>query len=277
MREITFEELKNIEKDILFQFDNYCRLFSLRYSLGGGTLLGAVRHNGFIPWDDDVDVMMPRPDYDRFLAICKENKPPFDVISHESDPDYYHLFSKAQARFTFTDNGSNNKRYGISIDVFPIDGLGGDQRVAVRNFNRSSFWRELLIAKKWARYSRSKTHSIIYEPIRLTLFILSRFVSANKLITKIEKIMRSIDFDSSEYAGCICGSYRTAEIIPADHFKHYREIMFEGKPLLCIRDYEQYLQQHYGDYMKLPPKEKQVTHHTFKAYVLDEEEKGVKS
>ena len=272
MREITFEELKAIEKDVLFQFNDYCCANSLRYSLGGGTLLGAVRHGGFIPWDDDVDVMMPRPDYDLFLTICKEKEPPFDVISHESDYDYYHLFSKAQARHTFTDNGSNNKRYGISIDVFPIDGLGEDQHAAVKNFNRSSFLRELLIAKKWARYSRSKTHSIIYEPIRLGLFIISRFVSADRLITKIEKIMRSIDFETSEYAGCVCGSYRTAEIVPADNFKHYTEIMFEGKPLQCIRDYEQYLRQHYGDYMKLPPKEKQVTHHNFKAYVLEKED-----
>ena len=106
MKEVTFVELKEIEKQILFQFDDYCRAHSLRYSLGGGTLLGAVRHGGFIPWDDDVDVMMPRPDYDRFLDICKEQEPPFDVISHESDPDYYHLFSKAQARHTFTDMGS---------------------------------------------------------------------------------------------------------------------------------------------------------------------------
>lgn len=271
MKEVTFEELKEIEKEILFQFDSYCCENSLRYSLGGGTLLGAVRHNGFIPWDDDVDVMMPRPDYDRFLSMCKEKEPPFDVISHDSDSDYYHLFSKAQARNTYTDNGSNNKRYGINIDVFPIDGLGGDQHQAVKNFNRSSFLRELLIAKKWARFSRSKTHSMIYEPIRLVLFLISRFASADKLIRKIEKIMRSIDFESSEYAGCVCGSYRTAEIIPAEHFKHYKGILFEGRELQCIRDYDQYLRQHYGDYMKLPPKEKQVTHHTFKAYILDEE------
>jgi len=78
------KEVQKIALSLLIEFDNICKAQSLRYSLGGGTLLGAVRHNGFIPWDDDIDVMMPRPDYEKFLKYCTENLLPFDILSYAS-------------------------------------------------------------------------------------------------------------------------------------------------------------------------------------------------
>ena len=269
MKKVTFDELREIEADLLYSFDDICRNQGFRYSLGGGSLLGAIRHHGFIPWDDDVDVMMPRKDYQSFLKYCKESSVPFRVIDNGSDVDYLNLFAKIEAINTFTDNHSNNKRYGINIDVFPLDGLGDSYKEAKKNFNKTSFQRELLNACKWKSFSRSKTHSLYLEPIRLFFFLISRFTNPQKLINRIEKQMQKDDFDDSTWAGCICGSYRVKEIVPRIELSEYDDVQFENHMLRALRNYKRYLTQHYGDYMKLPPKEKQITHHTFDAYLLE--------
>ena len=267
--ELSLEEIKKIEYELLMQFHKICTEQSYRYSLGGGTLLGAIRHRGFIPWDDDIDVMMPRPDYDRFIDYCINNNTPFILFSHECDENYIMLDAKLSSKDTIIVDSSligGKKEIGIHIDVFSIDGLGMTEKEAVSQYNRTSIKRELLNAKTWKRFFKSKTHSFYYEPLRFALYFFSRFCNAHKLIRNIERINRSIDFDSSTYAGCVSGAYRSKEIMEKAVFDEYTEIEFEGAYFKAIKKYDAYLHKHYGDYMELPPVEKRVTHHTFKAY-----------
>lgn len=137
MKELSIQEIKDIELSLLIQFDLICNDQQLRYSLGGGTLLGAIRHNGFIPWDDDVDVMMPRPDYDMFLKYCRDNPIPFFLVCHEYNPNYKNLFAKVVApNTTIIDSSINieSTEMGVHIDVFPIDGLGQSDSDAIKQF-----------------------------------------------------------------------------------------------------------------------------------------------
>ncbi|MDO4634833.1 MAG: LicD family protein [Streptococcus sp.] len=268
MKELTLEEIQKVSLRLLRSFDEICQKENFRYSLGGGTLLGAIRHEGFIPWDDDIDLMMPRPDYEKFLKYCNDNPIEFDVFSLQSKDNYYELFAKLCNKDTAGENkdsvtGSN---MGVGIDIFPIDGLGNSYDEAIFNFNKTKFKRELMIAAKWTHFTRSKTRSIIFEPIRLAFYIMSRFVDKERLSKKIDEECQQIKFSDSEYSACISGVYREKEIMPTLTFKNYIKLKFEGTDFSVISQYDDYLKLHYGDYMILPPKEKQVSHHSTKFF-----------
>ena len=272
MKELTISEVKELEFELLVKFDDICRTHQWRYSLGGGSLLGAVRHHGFIPWDDDIDIIMPRPDYDKFVESSKNSNWKFVVRTHETTQGYNMLHGKIMNPNTvLIDSSINNSTYtiGIHIDIFPVDGLGQTYKEALRTFNRTALSRELLNAKTWKRYFKSKTHPFYYEPFRFLLFLISRFVDTESLINAIDKENRRFSFDTEQFAGCVSGCYRDKEILPQKVFSEYCEIPFEGRLFKCLMRYDDYLKSLYGDYMKLPPKEKQKSHHTFKAFLVE--------
>jgi len=265
----TLDELKKIELEILKQVHEICTNEGINYSLCGGTLLGAIRHGGFIPWDDDIDIFMSRPDYNKFIEHCKNHETPFKLISAETDPKYAYLFAKAMNRDTTIRelNGNRNGAdMGVYIDIFPIDGLGETYEQAKSEFEKTRFSRELLVAYNWKHFFRSKTRSVIYEPIRFAFFLLSRFTRSDKLIKKIQSKYPADSFKTSKYAGAICGSYRFKEILPIEVYSEFDTVSFEGCEFMSIKDKDAYLSSIYGNYMELPPEDKRVAHHTFEAY-----------
>lgn len=269
MQKIELAELKKIELDILCEIHRICQEQNIRYSLAAGTLLGAVRHGGFIPWDDDIDIFMPRPDYDRFIEFCKSNPIGFNIICSETNEKYKYLFAKAMARNTIIiEDFSNpdNIEMGIYVDIFPIDGLADTYESAKKEFNKTSFKRELLVAKNWKKFTRSKTRSWKYEPIRFAFFLLSRFISAKKIIKSLNDRFRKNPFEKMEYSACISSSYRQKDIMATSIFSEYIDIEFEGKTFKAFKNYHAYLSNIYGNYMELPPEEKRVSHHSFEAY-----------
>lgn len=268
-KELTLEELKKIELNLLIQIDKICREQGLRYSLIGGTLLGAVRHQGFIPWDDDIDIAMPRPDYEHFLTYCHNNCPQFLTICNKYEPKYGYLFAKICDANTIMIEKNANKNdisLGVYVDVFPIDGLGKTKKEAMKIFDRTEFQRELLVAANWRRYFRSKTHAWFYEPVRFIFYLLSRCVNFKRQIISIEKKTIKNSFDESKFCGAVCGAYRKKEIMPQEVYSEYVEMLFEGRFFLVLKNYDYYLTHIYGDYMQLPPEGKRVTHHMFSAY-----------
>lgn len=275
MTEINLEKLKALELELLKQFHDICIDENLRYSLGGGTLLGAVRHKGFIPWDDDIDVMMPRPDYEKFIDYCKNHNTPFAVKSHETDKTYVDLSAKIYNPDTIlidSDIAGSNDGIGVFIDLFIIDGLGNTKKQAVKAFRATSFKRELLVAAQWKKFFRSKTRAFYYEPIRFAMFLLSRCIDSDKIFCKIEKKYKKINFDSVNYAAAVGGSYREREIHQTRLFTEFIDLPFENYEFKGIADYDTYLKSNYGDYMALPPANKRIAHHTFKAYYKEAED-----
>lgn len=269
MREVSSTELKQLAVNILSEIDSICRSNSIRYTLIFGTLLGAVRHKGFIPWDDDVDIAMPRPDYKRFVEYCRDNKTTFGFISSECSHTYGRLFAKAYdqtTRLDINDSSLVDNHVGVYVDIFPVDGFGDSIEEAESIYDKTAIYRGLLNARCWRKFIKSKTHKWYHEPLRFCAFVVSRFISMRKLVEKIDSVTNSLSFENSKFASILSSAYRKKDIIEKSVYENYIDIEFEGHSFKCIRDFDHYLSHVYGDYMKLPPVEKRATHHIFTAY-----------
>lgn len=256
-RYITSEEMRDLQLNMLVRIHDYCTTHGIRYSLGGGTLLGAVRHKGFIPWDDDVDIMMPRPDYERFIADF--NSKHLVVQTYLKDKRYFKPFAKVyDDRTTLLEYGSKN---GVYIDVFPIDGLPDKKGLAEYIKEMRSLSVSVMRATHYYTNKGCKAYIYLKYLVKRVLY-----PKRQTSIAKLEQLLHSYPFECSVNAGAITGRYLEKEIMDATTFKSYMPLPFEGHDMMCISAYDKYLTQHYGDYMQLPPKEQQVPNHDFNAW-----------
>lgn len=254
-RKVTMAELRQIQLDILDKIHEFCIEEGLRYSLGGGTLLGAVRHKGCIPWDDDIDIMLPRPDYDRFLNEFEGMCPHYVVQHYKNDDNYPLPFAKV-----YDDRTILIDKYistGAFVDVFPIDGLPDE--LSINSYIKRMD--NLIISVFRNTKSVTMYSSFLRRWIKRLLFH-----SHTKSVERLEAYLHSYDFDSSSYAGAIIGRYHEKEYMQSKVFKKYVDINFESKTYKAIADYDLYLSKHYGNYMELPPKEKQIRDHSFEVW-----------
>lgn len=243
--------------DILLAVDQVCKKHHLRYYIIAGTLLGAVRHKGFIPWDDDLDIGMPRKDYEIFMAHSKEWLPSyFEAINGENDPEYPLSFAKIQdARTTLIERKHLKYTGGIYIDVFPLDGVPENKLVQIWHFTRFAYFNKMLYFIFRDPYKHGKGPSS-WVPL-LSQWLYTRA----GLQKKLKKLMTKYDFDQSEKV-CDYDDGRKG-ILPKAILGIPQTILFEGKEVLGPYDPHTYLANKYGDYMQMPPKEKQRQHNFY--------------
>lgn len=264
---ITLDNIKKIELDIVLTIDKICRENGIKYSLCGGTLLGAIRHGGFIPWDDDIDIIMTRDNYDKFVFLCENNV--FDkrycLITAANDKKYFKLYSKfVDLKTIIVDSrDKTSKKMGLFVDVFPVDYLGDSHDEALRNLKKGKNMRAILSAKQWKKYYWNNDKSALLNFARMVTYIFAFLVPKSFILKRIEKntIKRKTTF-----SGCACGSYFEKEIMPSHYFEKYEEVTFEGHKLYSIKNYDEYLKTIYGNYMELPPIENRISNHSFVAY-----------
>lgn len=268
MQKMNLEQLKKVELDILIEIDRFCREHGIKYSLGGGTLLGAVRHKGFIPWDDDIDLNMTRDNYDRFIALFSREKGRYRVITYQNNPQYKYLFAKVVDTNTILveDHNFPVDDLGVFVDIFPIDSLDDTKDEAIAKLKKIKFRRFLCVAASWKHFYINHNKNILRQIPRFAFFLLSRLVDVRKINEWIESVF---PFDETKaYWGCVCGSYEEREVMKREVFTQYIEMEFEGHAFMGIKEYDTYLSNLYHHYMEIPPKEKRVAHHTFKAYEI---------
>lgn len=259
MKEISDQELKRIELDIMVAIHQFCKANGIAYYLCGGTLLGAVRHGGFIPWDDDIDIYMPRPDYERFIscfsdAHCK-------VLTYRSTRGYYLPFAKVCDNRTILREkfAPDIPSCGVFVDVFPLDGLSNEIQKASRIHRISRF---LLYLAGLAGSKSQKVHSLK----GLCKNIISYVLPQQWLLWAVDTFSKRYSFSNSEFVGVAFGFYGERETYMKAVFSETVDIEFEGMTFCAPKEMGQYLKTLYGNYMELPPMEKRVTHHSFEAF-----------
>ncbi len=273
MKELDIRDIKNLSFQVLLQLRQVCRDNGLRYSLTGGTLIGAVRHQGFIPWDDDIDIMMPRPDYDRLIEILGREDYGFDLRCRELNAEgYQYPFAKACHRNTLVvekDTQTGGVPLGVYVDIFPIDGAGQHYRTAKLRVMCFQFLHGLKITSNWTSYHRSKLRKRYYEPARYVCYLISRLWGRKGIDRALERFLRRKDYEKSRYVGRLVGDYGSKEVMERSVFDKLTDVTFEGEQFCAIAGYDVFLRALYGEYMQLPPAHKQVSHHEFNAYRVD--------
>lgn len=267
MRELSGEEVKKSLVEILETIHKYCEDNGIVYYLWGGTLLGAARHKGIIPWDDDIDIGMPRKDYERFFKGFSCDNKRFKAVCFENQADYYLVAGKViDTNTVLYEESSIGCPLGVFVDVFPIDNLPDDIEKLKKFDKRIKVYRDLLMMKslKW-----SKDRKLLKNIIISLGHILTNNISTEYLLRKITKLsMTYADCDDSNYIGVISIlSYGMKEIFPRIWFKERVCMEFEGKEYLAPKHYSDILTKMYGNYMELPPLDKQKTHHAYRAYL----------
>lgn len=263
-RPLTFEDKKGLSIQILHEVDNFCTKNGIKYSLAYGTLIGAVRHKGFIPWDDDVDIMMLRPDYEKFIrSFNHDSTKLFSVASYATEKNFHYPMAKVSCNATVNEELGYDK-LGYAIDVFAIDKFPtSDKEVQQVLKKKKQYW--YLFAIKASRWN--KKASVLKN---LKWVFLKNTVGLIPYSTIHKNILNFIgQYDGLEgnyYLGCLATPYGSHDIFPKEFFSKYIKIPYENSQFSVLSEYDKCLISVYGDYMKLPPIEKRVTHHDFNAY-----------
>lgn len=271
MRKLEINEIKKLSFEVLCSIREVCIRHNISYSLTGGTLIGAVRHKGFIPWDDDIDIMMPRPDYDKFIEIVKNGDcPQFNLMAVEiNGMDYPYPFAKACHPDTVLIEDKTRQsgiQLGVYVDVFPVDGIAQTYLGAKIRCAMFQFLHGLKVTSNWTSYRRSKLRKWYFEPFRYVCYLVSKIIPKKSINKMLDSFVRRKVYSKSKYAGRLVGDFGTREIAKRSLFEEKTTVEFEHETFDAVADYHSFLTNLYGDYMTLPPIEKRVTHHEYEAY-----------
>ncbi|HJJ41721.1 MAG TPA: LicD family protein [Methanocorpusculum sp.] len=270
MRELSLDEVKQVQLNILKSVDKFCRENNIKYFLDFGTLLGAVRHKGYIPWDDDIDISMLRKDYERFLSeFNKDRNDSLYALSHRIDPKYSLDFCKihdSKTKVVDMDTYLKNQyNMGINIDLFPIDNVGSDKFNAYKLFKKTLFAQKVRYVQS---YKMKLRKNIIKMGVLLILKPISLLFPRDYCAKKMDKAARTYENEESLYAACICQvEFEKHQVFEKSIFDEIVGLEFEGMKFPAPKNYDAILTAEYGDYMTPPPMAERKSLHDFKAYL----------
>ncbi len=262
------EELRIIQLaqlKILKKIDEVCQKNNINYALTAGTAIGAVRHGGFIPWDDDIDVVMLQKDYDRFLEIGqKELGEDYFLQTPQTDKNYITYFAKVRANNTEFREDYLKKvdmHHGIYVDIFPMYNLPSDKEERIKHLNTCNKYYKIYRMKKSPDTNQMNVNRFKYIVKSLTKKFVAYVVFAPLTINFLQKKLDNLyhkydDLKNVDYVGWNTEDYS----VPFSWVEPYKKMKFENEEFYCFKETEKYLELAYGDYMTLPPVEKRVNH-----------------
>ncbi len=266
---VAIRKLQMVEFRILEEVVRILEEENIRYYLLGGSFLGAVRHKGFIPWDDDIDIGIPRPDYDRFYEIAnKRLKQGLVYRNFRAGNEDTVYFSRVEdSSVKVKDSSAIESRVRNAwIDIFPLDGMPDNAIMRRIHQFRLLFLRVLL---QYSQFSIIVNQDLPGRPLHEKLLIdlgniidFEKHLDTKKCMHRLDSALRKYGYDESSYVVNFMGAYKFREMFPKEIYDDACEYEFEGSMFTAPRSYDSVLKQMYGDYMKLPPEEERNKHHT---------------
>ena len=250
---VNLRQVQLAETDILREAVKLCERHGLRYAMIGGTMLGAVRHRGFIPWDDDIDIALPREDYERFLQYAREELPsPYQLLTHNGKhPCMYAKIHNTDTTFIEASVVGHKEYYkGVFIDVMPLDGLPENEKKRRRHQRRIG---ALVKAFTWHRFG--------FGGCKTWKAKLCYLIPEKWIFKRWDRLCKRYEFDSSTYTS-YTWTYRCKRFtFLTEHFRETADYAFEYLTVKGAKDFDRYLTTHFGDsYMQLPPEEARQSH-----------------
>ena len=228
---LTIQEIQAVSLEILKSVTDLCEEQGLRYALIYGTLIGAVRHHGYIPWDDDVDIMMPRPDYDKLLAYLANHKlPHLSVFNRETCPVYPYMISRvSDDRYILEMENEDSVGMGVFIDVYPYDGLGESKEEAIRFGKKGDRLSSLCYQATRRHFAIETTSSLPRKILKYPAFVVSKLIGKDFFQKRLAKLGGAKDYESSAYIGCVIWlSWGEKDIFPRAWFDETIKMPFEN-------------------------------------------------
>ena len=261
MQRLTVDEYKQVELNILVKVDQICREHQINYFLFAGTLIGAVRHKGFIPWDDDIDISMLRADYDKLAQIIQSGDYGLNFIRIEENPDTIYPYGKiCDASTEIVENNFKSVNgYGVFIDVFPFDYLPEDAKARAKL--KKKYFRMYQVLTHSSRTGYVKTNSAITNFKRFAALHLAKLLNTERLVRKMNSDFVALNNKKSSLVGLAW-----AFAWPLEDYMSPSEVTFEGHTFLAPKNPDRVLKIHFGDYMKLPPEQDRILKHTLECY-----------
>jgi lipopolysaccharide cholinephosphotransferase len=269
--QLTMQQTQAISLEILRTVADICEAQNLRYALIYGTLIGAVRHHDYIPWDDDVDIMMPRPDYDKLLAYLDDHigeYPNLKVFNRQTCKDYPYMITRiSDDRYVIEMENEKPYGMGVFIDIYPYDGLGVTKEEAVRYGLKGDRLSSLCYQASRDHFAMETTTSALRKLLKFPVYLVAKLCGKDFFQKKLEKLARVKDYDTSEYVGCVIWlSWGEKDIFPRKWFDETIMMPFGKYSFRVPKEYDAVLRHEYGDYMQLPPEKDRIGHHFYKVY-----------
>ena len=271
--ELSLQEIQHSSLEIVKIVRDICNQNDFKYYLAFGTLIGAIRHKGFIPWDDDLDIMMPRKDYDKLLTYFRENEKalyPIKIFNKENTDDYPYMISRV-SNVSYRLVAQNERSYGLGtfIDIYPLDGLGSDYDQACKIKEKASRLSSLCYLSTRLRCEKEITKGKLKMIIKYPAFAVSKIIGTKYFMNKLNKFKDIYDYADSKYISCVTwGSSIEKGIYSKEQFGNGIDVVFEGETFRAPLKYDTVLHQLYGDYMKMPPENERIQQHFYTVYRL---------
>ncbi len=257
---LSLEETHTALLGILIKFDEICKKHGLEYSIAYGTLIGAVRHKGFIPWDDDVDVVMTRPEYERFYQMVKSGEIDLGerfALSEDRGKEAFYPFLKLMDKRYSIERFSQREVPYLYVDIFPLDGVPEEEAKLEKARKKRLKYSAILALARWA--VPEKKWMLILRALGFPFYLGCALYGMPRAVKKANENALSYAFEESENCSLMCFD-REMWLLPRECFTRFCDIQFEGHTFRAIEDYDRWLKAVYGDYMTPPPENKRVKH-----------------
>lgn len=267
--ELTLREIQIGELGVLKKIKEICTKANIDYFLMWGTLIGAIRHKGIIPWDDDIDIGMLRPEYERFILYCQKNEKdlfPYKLYHYTTHKKYIYPIARfVDTRYIIDYNDTVDYNLGLFVDVYPFDGCGNSLKERDNTF-KAVRGNLLPYISLGVRTNVLFNHGVLNYCVKTVMWVIAKMIGQNWMIKRIDERAKRVCDVNSLYVNCIIWDTTHSLMFPQIAFKELIEVPFENDFFKIPKGYDEILKLEYGDYMQLPPEGERIGHHYYKAY-----------
>ena len=261
-KEINIQEQKKLMLDMLEYVDDICRKNNIKYSLVGGSLIGAVRHHGYIPWDDDVDIILTEENYKKLVEILDKETGRYQTFRYGKECEKMGFRKLVDTRTCASEDGFVfDSTYGVYIDIFSYCSLSNDAKKRRRQFNKIKLLFKFVVLYRKDVRSKKRRFLVVGGKIA------SRMIGCKRISRMYESMRRKNDTVKSDYVTCFFPVYSfEKEVQQKKNTEDYIDVKFENLTVMIFKNYDEILRTTFGDYMKLPPESERIPKHGVKAW-----------